>query len=202
MTSLINTFCAKGELAFPIDIDEFIVCYNINTNQISCNYNIFAKIISSLPLSAVYKMNYINCNITVPNGYERAAINAKNGSYSDYGSQAKCFFNTLLFNGQIDHGNHYHTNNYILTDLCLVHYHSRNLDQMKKKIYNNVSGLGYNPFDLQGLKSALTANMIGVHHIQHQISVLENKFTLGQSSIETTDIDLSPIGKRILSVPI
>ena len=32
MTMLMKSFCVKGELAFPIDIDEFIVCYDKQTN--------------------------------------------------------------------------------------------------------------------------------------------------------------------------
>ena len=197
MTMLMKSFCVKGELAFPIDIDEFIVCYDKQTNLIKCDKNSFGRIFKLLPISAVYKMNYINCNIIVPDGYQRAAMEATNGSYVDYGSQAKSFFNTLLFNGKIDHGNHYNTQKYILTDLCLVHYHSRNLQQMKKKIYNNITGLGYNPFDLNGLKKIFTPSTIGYHHVKHQIDILEHKYTLGQSNISNSDINLAPISKLL-----
>jgi len=202
MTSFIKSFCSPGDLAFPIDIDEFIVCYNKQTNKISCDGNHFKQIIQSLPLSAVYKMNYINCKVIDPNGYERAARTATNGVYDDYGQMAKSFFNTALFNGKIDHGNHYKTSNYVLTDLCLVHYHQRNLEQMKKKIYNNVSGLGHNPFDLQGLKRLYgsPAGAIGWHHIEHQIQVLEGKFALSISNSEASDINLSPISSFLSSL--
>jgi hypothetical protein len=200
MTSFIKSFCSRGDFAFPIDIDEFIVCYDKQTNTISCDGNHFKQIIKSLPLSAVYKMNYIQCKVTDSNGYERAALAATNGTYDDYGSSAKSFFNTALFNGQIDHGNHYHTNNYILTNLCLLHYHQRNLEQMKKKIYNNVTGLGYNPFDLPALKKLNSGGVMGNHHVNYQINVLEGKFALGISNSEASDINLSPISRFLLQL--
>jgi len=200
MTKLFKGFCQPNEIGIPIDIDEFIVYYNKNTNKISCNSNQIFSVLNSLPPSPVYKMNYIFSKITVPNGYQNAAINSTNGCYLDYGASAKSFFNKSLFNGDIDHGNHYNTTNYILTDLCLVHYHARNLDQMKKKIYNNVSGLGHNPFDLQELKALFSQGVIGFHHIEHQISVLENKYNLSVSNPEPSDIDLTPISRRLLNL--
>jgi hypothetical protein len=115
---------------------------------------------------------------------------------------AKSFFNRSLFNEEIDHGNHYATDKYMLTDLCLVHYHCRNIDQMKKKVYNNVSGLGYEPFNLSSLKSLLKQNDIaGLHHIENQIAILENKYELELSEIKSSDIDLTPISKYILNLP-
>lgn len=200
MTTLLKGFCQPNEIGIPIDIDEFIVYYDINTNQISCDGNKIVRMLNSLPPSPVYKMNYIYSKITVPNGYDNAVINSTNGVYLDYGSSAKSFFNKSFFNGEIDHGNHYHTQNYIMTNLCLVHYHARNLDQMKKKIYNNVSGLGHNPFDLNELKTLLTRGGVnGLHHVEHQISVLENRYELSVSNLEPSDIDLTPISQHLLS---
>lgn len=109
------------------------------------------------------------------------------------------FFNTALFNGKIDHGNHYQTNNYILSNLCLVHYHTRNLDQIKKKIFNNISGLGYPVFNLQGLKKLNRSNVPGNHHVKKQIAVLEKKFKIGSERVSDSDIKLSPISNFLLS---
>lgn len=200
MTLLIKTYCSQGDLAFPIDIDEFIVCYDKQTNTISCNINNFKEIISSLPLAAVYKMNYIQCKVINKNGYKRASVQATNGTYDDRGDHAKSFFNTALFNGKIDHGNHYQTNNYILSKLCLVHYHTRNLDQIKKKVFNNISGLSYNPFNLQSLKTKTNHNNIGFHHVIKQIEILENRFQFGGEMKSNTDIKLTPISKFLLSI--
>jgi hypothetical protein len=202
MTKMFRSFCRPGEIGIPIDIDEFIVYYDKHTNKICCDGNKIFSVLKSLPPSQVYKMNYILTKITVPNGYKNAVINTTNGIYLDYGSLAKSFFNKSLFNGDIDHGNHYHTPNYILTNLCLVHYHARNLDQIKKKIYNNVTGLGYNPLDLNALKNLLAQGGInGSHHIENQISVLENRYELGVSNLESSDIDLTPVSQHLLRLP-
>jgi hypothetical protein len=200
MTSLIKTYCSQGDLAFPIDIDEFIVCYDKKNNTISCNKDNFKEIISSLPLAAVYKMNYIQCKVINKNGYKRASVEATNGTYDNFGTMAKSFFNTALFNGKIDHGNHYQTNNYILSNLCLVHYHTRNLDQIKKKVFNNISGLGYNPFDLQSLKRKTNHNIMGFHHVIKQIEILEKRYKIGGESVSNSDIKLSPISNFLLSI--
>ena len=202
MTTLFKSFCRPNEIGIPIDIDEFVVYYDKNTNKISCNGNQIFSILNSLPPSPVYKMNYIFSKITVPNGYDNAVINTTNGVYLDYGTMAKSFFNKSFFNGEIDHGNHYNTSNYIMTNLCLVHYHCRNLDQMKKKIYNNVSGLGYSPFNLNELKTLLARGGIdGGHHVENQISVLENRYKLSVTDLLASDIDLTPISQHLLRLP-
>lgn len=201
MTYLIKT-CCKNEYAFPIDIDEFIVYYDKNNNQIICDNETIYTYIKTLPASNAYKMNYIFSKNLVSEGYERAAINAEFGTYIDYGSSAKTFFHSRLFKGNIDHGNHYHTNNYYLTNFCLVHYHCRNLDQMKKKIYNNLVGLGYSPFNLNELKNILIKNpsIQGSHHIKNQIEVLENKYSIHKDTLLQSDISLKPISNKILSI--
>jgi hypothetical protein len=202
MTTLFKNFCRPNEIGIPIDIDEFIVYHDKNTNKISCDGKQIFNILKSLPPSPVYKMNYIWSKVTVADGYSNAVMNTTNGFYFDYGTAAKSFFNKSLFNGEIDHGNHYHTSNYIMTNLCLVHYHARNLDQMKKKIYNNVSGLGYSPFDLNELKTLLARGGIdGFHHVENQISVLENRFKLSVDNPEPSDIDLTPIRQHLSSLP-
>jgi hypothetical protein len=204
MTSFYKSFC-NNEFAFPIDIDEFIVYYDKNTNNITCDSNLIINYINSIAnnsSSGVYKMNYINPKLLNPNGYERAAVESTNASYSDYGITAKSFFKKPLFNGNIDHGNHYVTNNYFLTDICLVHFHCRNMDQMKKKVYNNVLGLGYHPFKINLLKKTIATNggCSGNHHIRHQINILENKYSLCVESENPNDINLKPLSEKILTL--
>jgi hypothetical protein len=197
MTSFIKTF-SKNEFSFPIDIDEFIVYYDKQTNTVSCDNETIYNSMKTLPLASVYKMNYIFANPDNINGYNRATVECKNGKYSDYGSGAKSFFHSSLFNGKIDHGNHYHTTNYHLSNFCLVHYTCRNLDQMKKKIFNNVSGLGHNPFDLTYLKNIERLSPDGIHHIRYQIQILEKTYQL---PIETqSDISLAMFINKILSI--
>jgi len=199
MSTLIKTF-SKNEFVFPIDIDEFIVCYDKTSNQISCDNETIYNNLKILTPNPCYKMNYINPKILKENGYNRATIESSHGSYSDYGNQAKTFFYSSLFNGNLDHGNHYNTNNYFLSNFCLVHYHARNLEQMKKKVYNNVSGLGYNPFDISKLIEYSKIGCNGIHHVNHQISILQNTYKIPITVLEPTDIILEPISKKLLSL--
>jgi phosphoglycerol transferase MdoB-like AlkP superfamily enzyme len=145
-------------------------------------------------------MNYINPKILKENGYNRATIESSHGSYSDCGYHAKTFFYSNFFKGDLDHGNHYHTNDYFLSNFCLVHYHARNLEQMKKKVYNNVFGLGHNPFDISKLIETAKTNCDGFHHINNQISILQNTYKIPITVLEPTDIILEPISKKLLSL--
>jgi hypothetical protein len=193
MTASFRHFC-RNEYGIPIDIDEFMVCYHKETNTISCNQNEFHSYLSNLPKHPVYKMNYINAKITKPDGYERAALEAEWGHYLDYNTAAKSFFHSDRFSGVIDHGNHYHTDHYYLTEICLVHYHARNLTQLTKKVYNNVIGLKYDPFNLAKLEDKIKSNNPqGKHHIQNQILILKKEFRLPQETHDPNDISLQPI---------
>ena len=71
---------------------------------------------------------------------------------------------------------------------------------MKKKVYNNVFGLGHNPFDIKRLIESSKTTYDGIHHINNQISILQNTYTLPMSSLEPADINLEPISKKILSI--
>ncbi len=201
MSSLIKRF-GENEFVFPVDIDEFIVHYDKSSNAISCDNALIKQTLETLPKATAYKMNYIATNPIGPEGYKRATIESESGVYSDYGSMAKTFFHSSLFIGGLDHGNHFNTPNYHLTTLCLVHYHCRNLEQMKKKIFNNVSGLGHNPFDLKRLKKIEREGAQGVHHINHQISVLEGTFLLPTDALSSAKdaISLTPIINKIKSL--
>ena len=45
---------------------------------------------------------------------------------------------------------------------------------MKKKIYSNVKGLGYEQNNIENLKNNI--NNQGGHHVKNQIDILEGKF--------------------------
>ena len=195
MTNLINQHC-NNEIAFPIDIDEFIVYYD--NNQISIDKELLNNYFNNLPIVRVYKANYINPYITDPNGYQRSTIEASHGSYFDMGDIAKSFVHTMHFKTQIDHGNHIMCNDYHLTKICLVHYHFRNLEQMKKKIINNVTGLGYD-FNLDYLRNLINTrpNCDGNHHVRSAIQVLENTYIFPTRPIDEHAIDLNVLKNRI-----
>lgn len=200
MTELLRKF-GNGEKVFPIDIDEFIVYYNANDNTISCDVNHIVNYIKSLPPLPFYKMNYIQAKTLSSEGYDRATTQCEYGKYDDRRNSAKTFFHSALFRGVIDHGNHYNSSNYFMSNLCLVHFQYRNLDQIKKKVYNNVKGLGYDPFNLKSLLNLQSRGKIdGFHHINNQIKILRNTFSLDIEKNEPNDISLNPLNNRIMEL--
>ena len=197
------------DLAIPIDIDEFIVHFDKTNNILNpCHTRQYIDdwLIKEYESNIIFKCNYVQSTIDTDDGivYKNALLESKYGIYDDYGKLAKSFFNINKWDGVLDHGNHYFSNEYYLTDLVLVHYHCRNIDQMKKKIITNVEGLGYNK-DLNELQGILkdNKNAQGYHHIQHMINILLDKFYI------TTNIDsrkefiqLSPLSNYFLKLAV
>jgi hypothetical protein len=72
---------------------------------------------------------------------------------------------------------------------------------MKKKILNNVIGLGYNP-NLINLKDFLKKhpNCAGFHHVANQIAVCENTYKLPyNSNIDiNNNISIIPLKEKII----
>jgi len=198
MTKLIREYCSNG-IAYPIDIDEFIVLYDKPNNTISADKDTILHYFSSLPVRPVYKTNYIISKIT-NDGYKNAVEESVCGTYSDYGHFAKSFFHTSLFNDSIDHGNHYCTEEYFFTDLVLLHYHHRSLDQMKKKIYNNVQGLGYDIHNMEELKRLEINGCSGHHHVKNIIQLLENRYALPTHTHNVEDCLLKPFSDLMLTL--
>ena len=197
MTNLINS-AGSYDIAYPIDIDEFITYYNKDDNTISSDK--VNSYLNSLQLNnEVFKTQYVNSLIdeSHPNGYERATRECKFGQYVKYDSHGKTFLNKKLWKGQLDHGNHYPTNNYKMSDLVLIHYHKRNYEQLGKKTLNNVVGLGYDPNNLKQLKQLVESGCDGYHHILRRIDILNGNFlkeSLVDENIKSREnlIDLSP----------
>ena len=201
MKKLIDKFCHTNDIAFPIDIDEFIVYYD--DNKVFVDKKTINDYINNLPEAYVYKANYILSLITdnTKYGYDNAILQCKYGVYDNYGESAKTFFKLKNYNGNIDHGNHINTKNYHLSKICLVHYHLRNLNQIKKKIYNNVTGLGY-PDDLNKLKDIIqnNNNCPGSHHVNSYIRILENTFELQTYNYHPSNIELTPMSRFIFQL--
>ena len=197
MTKLIDKYCEK-DIAFPIDVDEFIILYE--NNIVIIDKDKINNYINNLPEHSIYKCNYIYTLILDNNinGYNRATIECKQGVYQNLGELSKSFINSKLFKGIIDHGNHIPSTNYCSTNICLVHYHCRNFDQMKKKVLNNIIGLGYKN-NINSLKKQLSLNnnCPGNHHIINQIKILENTYTLSTYGLNDSYIDLTPLAERI-----
>ena len=137
---------------------------------------------------------YLSIILSLIYGYKNAMIESQYGMYQDYKGQAKTFLNKKKWNGVLDHGNHYPSEEYVKSSVCLVHYHCRNKEQMIKKIENNVLGLGYPIDNLEYLKS-LPEQCSGSHHVRHMIAILENNFNIPtrKCSIESGCVCLQPI---------
>lgn len=208
MKNLIDKYCINNDhIAFPIDIDEFIVYYDKNSNNklISTDKNLILKYINNLPKAYIYKCAYIDPILITNNkdGLENACKEIDYGVYNNYlGSASKSFIDKRFYKEDIDHGNHFLSNDYYLTNICLVHYHYRNLNQLKKKIYNNIIGLGYKD-DLNNLKEIITNNPYcgGNQHISDYIKLWEGKFKFkiyNENQINKNDsINIIPLKNTI-----
>lgn len=202
MTQFYETCCDPDDIVYPLDIDEFIVFFDKYSKKISVDKHTIISYISNLPDAEIYKTNYINAMPTqyFPEGFKNAVCECNLGIYDDnYNSHAKSFMQKKLYSGKIDHGNHIPSNNYFMTSLCLVHFHTRNLEQIKKKIYCNVGGFGYDTNNVEKLKKIIKINPIcdGSHHIVKLISILEKKFTLPFYTFDEEGIDLTPLNDHV-----
>jgi hypothetical protein len=201
MTNLIRTFCKDDSLAFPIDIDEFIVYYEKGSNEVIFDKQFILNYMSNMPPHSLYKANYLVPLLNNPNGSERAQATCDYATYLDYGSHAKSFINAWRFKGTIDHGNHIPSNDYFMTNIALIHFHSRNIEQDKKKSINNLLGLGYS-LNLQELKNLLrkSPNCNGSHHVQKYIRIQENNFYLDFTENPDPNhfVSIKPFKQRII----
>lgn len=207
MTRCYNKFCEPDDIGYPIDIDEFIVYYDKMINKISTSKSYILEYLKALPEAEIYKTNYIQAtpNQDNPNGYRRAVAECKWGFYDEnYKENAKSFMKKKFYHGTIDHGNHIPCTNYYMTNLCLIHYHVRNMEQIKKKIYSNVTGFFYDATNLSELKELLKNNpeCQGNHHVRRQIRVLENTYTLSCNLFTSESIDLTPINDFVKKITI
>jgi hypothetical protein len=200
MTNLINRYCNGDEtIAFPLDIDEFIVYYDKNTREVSIDKSLINNYINNLPPCRVYKANYLYPILRNENGYNNACKELDYSKYCDGGNFAKSFVNKKYFNGVMDHGNHLNCSDYYLTNIVLVHYHHRNIEQMRKKILNNVVGLGHN---INNIYEIIRQNPLceGCHHIYNLINLNENKYKLPyEQNIDINNcISIIPLKERII----
>ena len=202
MTNLIKIYCNENEtLAFPLDIDEFVAYYEKGSKELIFDKTQIQKYIHNLPKSNLYKANYLMPILKNKNGSERATAEIDYAFYSDYGSAAKSFFDIRYFDGVIDHGNHIHSDNYYLTNIVLIHYHQRNIEQMKKKSLNNVVGLGYSS-DIKEMINFIELNPYcdGNHHLKIQIAIANNSYGIGydEHAEKKNNINITSFKQRII----
>jgi len=202
MTRLIkhNSY-GNDKIAFPIDIDEFIVYYDKDSNskEICIDKDLINNYINNLPPCRVYKANYLDPVLNISHESNRITTELDYANYSDMGHFAKSYVDTRYFHGTIDHGNHIICNDYHLTKLALIHYHNRNIEQVKKKTYNNVVGLGYNTNALHNIIRK-NPNCEGNHHVKRLIEIQESRYNIPYVSNINPDnhISITPLKNRII----
>jgi len=184
-----------NELVIPMDIDEFLVGYNRATNTISTE-NLLQKLVS-LPVVPVYKMPYVQARCT--RECSRATLQCERGAFDERGGFDKTFFHTRIFKGVVDHGNHYPTEQYFKAPFALVHYHHRNMEQMKLKVKNNCAGLGHNLENLDELRALAKARGCnGWHHVQNWVDMQEGTYTF--PLLTDGNVDLSPMRFKMVAL--
>jgi len=170
MTQFKNTL--KYDFFLPIDIDEFIVLYDNEIKEPTSIIDYFKELKNKKKNQIIFKMNYINPLRT--NNQDYIFNQFTHGNISNYNQYAKSFLQNIKNNICIDHGNHIPDKDYFMSNLYLVHYHQRTNEQFKKKITNNVSGLGYK-LDKSYLKNEIKKNKDcpGNHHVKNVIKMCE-----------------------------
>jgi hypothetical protein len=186
------------DIFFPIDIDEFIVYYDDESITINKDYivNYIESQFHNLKQEKAFKCHYI---IPVCTNEDDSFESFTHGWINKgMGNWRKTYLNKHnIGNYMIDHGNHMYDLTFSCSDICLVHYHSRNHNQMIKKIKNNVQGL-HLPLNLSFLKSLIKQNPKhhGNHHIKNMIKILKDDNVSFQPHVVSTSnqpISLHPI---------
>lgn len=159
---------------FPVDIDEFIV--HIDSNNKLSIQNIIECFNRLKKNEKIYKLKYINPLKTMENDLFLKKFNY--GVIHDLKNLNKSFLGnySLVKDIKIDMGNHINVSNYYQTNLYLVHYTNRESKQFKKKIFNNVKGLGYK-VDIDALNKIIELNpdAPGNHHILKCVRLLKDE---------------------------
>lgn len=160
------------DIFIPVDIDEFICYYDKDSKSVTKNG--IVEYLNSLFNSGngVFKMNYLGPMKTNDAPGLKKFTHA---TYVDYKNVAKTFIIPKYVNSTFtfDHGNHCNIDNWILSNLVLIHYHERSHEQVHKKIWANVTGFGYST-DLESLRQLKQSGSNGVHRVEMLINILEN----------------------------
>lgn len=179
MTKIKNS--VNCDFFLPIDIDEFIVYFD-KQPFVQCDNIIdyFSELKNTYPNDSLFKMSEIHPIRT--NNNPELLTQFTHGNYTDIYIMSKSFLQSknikLTSDCPIDHGNHMPNKTYIATKLAIIHYHTRSEEQIRKKITNNITGLGY-IIELGFLKKLVGDNkehlFAGKHHVLNAISILENR---------------------------
>lgn len=210
MTEIMNN--NKCDIFFPIDIDEFIVYLKdnkINTENINDYFEILIN---------YYKKNtYFKCDYIIPvktieskNIFKKFSFGFLNQNYDN---TRKTFIYTKNLQKPfiIDHGNHMAgVSDYIVSKICLVHYHYRSHEQKYKKSVNNALGLGIDinikklenkdKNELLKLENIISKKFNGRHHARNLYEFFSGKIkSFDKPLVKKTDnlISLELIREKV-----
>ena len=174
------------DLFIPLDIDEFLVLFKDNKvlygNDI-LNYLILLNNINKHTNTSnkVLGISYLYPLIESRN-YKDAVKEMKYSGYPNPQNIKGVLLKNNLINENllIDHGNHMWHYNKIDNDLCFIHYHARNFNQLKKKVVNNYTGLGYDNSSTEKIRETIEDNNKngGTHHQESMLKIAENRFEM------------------------
>lgn len=192
------------DIAYPLDIDEFICYYNNVNGHLDPNktYDNITQLYNNNTNVQLFKTSYIATMVSSHDdiGHENGIKDIKYGIYDDSRKNLnKTFINNNRYNGQVDHGNHISTGQYKTTNIVLIHYHLRNKIQIEKKIINNVLGFGHKD-DLDFLSNIIRYNryLPGNHHITNRIKMLQGTYQYDfYFTPHKNTVNLELIGKYI-----
>ena len=192
------------DIAYPLDIDEFICYYNSVNGDLDPNktYDNIKQLYEKYKHMSLFKTSYISTMVSSHDniGHENGIKDIKYGIYDDSRKNLnKTFINNNRYNGDIDHGNHIPMGRYKSTNIVLIHYHLRNQVQIDKKVINNVIGLGHKD-DLNYLLKTIeqNPNLPGNHHIKNRIKMLQGTYQYDfYFTPNKNTVNLELIGKYI-----
>ena len=191
--SLIKKTSNFNDIVVPLDIDEFICFHENDENDENDESFIFEKkqIIKEFENQTQnqtqnqrYSFKYYLSSINNKLYYRNPIMEIENFEIVDLGDLNKKFF-TSGYLKQLDHGNHMgmvsnNSNNYVKTNLVLVHYHYRGIIKLIEKCKNDILGLNgkhlkisnENINNLKTLKK-IKSSTPGHHNIKTYIQFLE-----------------------------
>ena len=219
ISTLMRRHVNESDLFIPMDIDEFLAVSHEHEQHISVSH--VCSYIDALPLRAgIYKMHYVVPAIEVDGGYAQAPIEASRARWQSGRPYGKTFLSTSApariaasrarssrmhwqqIPGSpwelpmLDEG--FHMREYesmaLFVRLCLVHYHTRNVEQLKRKTIAGWIGKGHK-FDLSdGYLTKLRA-FEGRHYRKTILDMLHGKPVRVPVDLDprTHNISLAPL---------
>lgn len=213
--------CAPDELKTvgQIDVDTFfkqngtVILKHYPHETLSCNKDLISQHLNSLPKYGRYSFLYYLTSRSNTMRHNDPIIEIKQFDLVDYEhydgklNLNKKFFDPHKLN-YLDHGNHHgkveglSPNQYINSQLVLLHYHNRGVKKLIEKCKNDIIGLHIinNINDQRELNEKIKQNVTGAHNIKTYLTYLtsgpgslmvygDDGFNINQLSIKMLNLE-------------